>query len=110
MSVVVANLAAEELEDQRDQLKSHLKQTSLAVIKQAEVVALAEVVMRNDRVVILGDPGGGKTTLLRYLALKLAEALWSGRAEVGKDLGTSRFPILIRIAEYADTVAMRTVS
>jgi HEAT repeat protein len=102
MNVVVANLAAEELEDQRDQLRSRLKQTSLAVIKQAEVVALAEVVIRNDRVVILGDPGGGKTTLLRYLALKHAEALWSGRTEVGKDLGTARFPILIRIAEYAD--------
>lgn len=67
-----------------------------------EVLELGEVVTRHDRVVMLGDPGGGKTTLLRYLALKHADALWHGRTAAGADLGVARFPILIRIAEYAE--------
>ncbi len=39
---------------------------------------------------------------LRYLALKHAQALYAGRSEQGTDLGTVRFPILIRIADYAE--------
>jgi energy-coupling factor transporter ATP-binding protein EcfA2 len=63
---------------------------------------LAEAVNRHERLVILGDPGSGKSTLLRYLALKHAQALYAGRSEAGSDLGTVRFPILIRIADYAE--------
>ena len=60
----------------------------------------------HDRLVILGDPGSGKTTLLRYLALKHAQMLYEG-AKVGQAasnprLGRVYFPILVRIAEYAE--------
>ncbi len=70
--------------------------------KPSEVLELAEAVAHDDRIVILGDPGSGKTTLLRYLALKHAQALWQGQQEASKDLGQARFPIFVRVAEYAE--------
>ncbi len=99
----------EELEDRRELLLAHSAE-SLDAERPGEALELAEVVTRHDRVVILGDPGSGKTTLLRYLALKHAEALWSGRAHAGTDLGKARFPILVRIAEYAESGAWKTKS
>jgi predicted NACHT family NTPase len=67
-----------------------------------EILELAEAVNRHERLVILGDPGSGKSTLLRYLALKHAQALYAGRSKAGSDLVDARFPILIRIADYAE--------
>ncbi len=98
---MTANLSAEEMEDRREHLQARFE-SRLAADKPPETLELAGVVTRYDRVVILGDPGSGKTTLLRYLALKHADALWHGRTEAGADLGIARFPILIRIAEYAE--------
>src|SRR5258708_24093795 len=69
---------------------------------KGRVLELAEVVTRYEKVVILGDPGSGKTTLLHYLALKHAQALQDGLAEANGDLGPARFPIAVRIADYAE--------
>lgn len=74
----------------------------LTFITSPEVLDLAEVARHYERLVILGDPGSGKTTLLRYLALKHAQALYEGRADANHGLGEARFPILVRIAEYAE--------
>jgi len=99
-----ADLPGEEVEDQREQLLARFEGLRLdaAEGRPGEVVELAQAVDRHDRLVVLGDPGSGKTTLLRYLALKHAQALWDGRAEAGDGLGPARFPILIRIADYAE--------
>lgn len=101
--VTRTNLRAEEIEDQREHLLARLE-SRLTDSKNmpGEVLDLAEVVNRNDRVVILGDPGSGKSTLLRYLALKHAQALYDGRKEASTELGSAHFPILIRIADYAE--------
>lgn len=87
----------EEAEDQRDQLLVRFKSSQVG-----EVLELSESVKRHDRLVILGDPGSGKTTLLRYLALKHAQALQEARTQVDNELGAVRFPILVRIADYAE--------
>ena len=107
--ITTAGLAAEEREDRRDLLQLRLERR-LKPEKPGEVLELAEIVARCDRTVILGDPGSGKSTLLRYLALKHAEALRDGRAEAGTDLGRTRFPLLVRIAEYAEEGAWREQS
>lgn len=72
------------------------------LLAAGERLELAMAVHRHDRLIILGDPGSGKTTLLRYLALKHAQALYHGRSEASSELGSPRFPLLIRIAEYAE--------
>lgn len=97
-------LLSEEAEDQQEQILARFKSNSVIAISNgpAEKIELAEAVNRHKRLVILGDPGSGKSTLLRYLALRHAQAVWNGQAVVGADLGTARFPILVRIADYAE--------
>jgi hypothetical protein len=78
---------------------------------------LAEAFCAERRIVILGDPGSGKTTVMRWLALRLARALRAGEARVRvpvdqvdpthqgaavlEDIGLARLPILVRVAELA---------
>jgi hypothetical protein len=109
IEVATSNLQAEEIEDRRELLHAQFE-SRLTTKKSGEVLELAEVVTRYDRVVILGDPGSGKTTLLRYLVLKHAEALLKGRTEAGADLGLACFPILIRIADYAENDTWKKIS
>ncbi|HEX5495573.1 MAG TPA: HEAT repeat domain-containing protein [Mycobacteriales bacterium] len=72
------------------------------------VLSLHEAVAAHPRLVVLGNPGGGKTTLLRHLALRGAQRIWDGGLESIGD--GARVPILVRVAEYADSDAWRRAS
>ncbi|HEU4329112.1 MAG TPA: HEAT repeat domain-containing protein [Roseiflexaceae bacterium] len=103
----IAGLPADEAEDQREDLRALLLRRARAQMLSGQTPVeqrqeLAEVVAAHPRLVILGDPGGGKSTLLRFLALRHAEALRDRRAEAENGLGRARFPILLRIADYAE--------
>jgi hypothetical protein len=102
-SLTTRKMAAEEIEDQRERVLLRFeRQARLIASKADEVLELAACVQQHDRLVILGDPGSGKTTLLRYLALQHACALWNQQTEANPDLGHARFPLLVRIADYAE--------
>ncbi|MCP4700716.1 MAG: hypothetical protein GY862_28255 [Gammaproteobacteria bacterium] len=77
---------------------------------------LHDIIQRHRQSVILGDPGSGKTTLVRYLTLCFAreilnnidrlfapQTFWQqDEAWLLPDLGPVRLPILLRVAKYAD--------
>jgi energy-coupling factor transporter ATP-binding protein EcfA2 len=92
-------ISAEEFENRKEELQMRYRLPGRSGGGPAQ--DLSEVVARHERLVILGDPGAGKSTLLRFLALKHAQALQQNGREAGERLGPSRFPILLRIADYA---------
>ena len=63
-------------------------------------VPVLDLLQQHDGLVLLGDPGAGKSTFLRLLTVALA----SGK---GNDLGRlgDRLPILLPLAAYADELA-----
>ncbi|MEP6879705.1 MAG: toll/interleukin-1 receptor domain-containing protein, partial [Nitrosospira sp.] len=62
-----------------------------------------EVVFRRERVlVILGDPGSGKSVLCRWIALQMALSMLGENSSYKVDMGPPRFPILLRVAKFAE--------
>jgi|CXWL01.1.fsa_nt_gi formylglycine-generating enzyme required for sulfatase activity len=61
-------------------------------------VPILELLGKHDGLVVLGDPGAGKSTFLKYLAVSLASG---GGAELG--LG-ERVPLLLSLGGYADAL------
>ncbi len=77
---------------------------------------LREVLTEHRDVVLIGDPGSGKTTHLRYLAQNLAAlCLDPGDAKARERLGLGddpapQFPVLVRLAEFAKSLGARKSS
>ena len=85
---------------------------------QPEVVTLGKAFQRERWLVILGDPGSGKTTLARWLTIKLAKAMIDHAKTVTVSLeevdpevrqsseqvslGPARLPVLLRVSDYAE--------
>jgi hypothetical protein len=66
---------------------------------QPRTVPLDEA-LRHPRLVVVGDPGSGKSTFLRHVALARLK-------EAAKQKGAAPFPILIRISELLEHIRRR---
>jgi nucleoside phosphorylase/GTPase SAR1 family protein len=91
--------------------------------RNEKTITLGEAIQQERRLVILGDPGSGKTTLCRWFALKLAQAylqeeeeVWvpayhvnpaAGETDESICLGPTRIPILVRVASFANAINVR---
>jgi formylglycine-generating enzyme required for sulfatase activity len=68
-----------------------------------ESIPVLDILKEHSGVVVLGDPGAGKTTFLKYLALRLA------RGE-GEQIGLGDWlPILLPVAAFANALQSRDV-
>ena len=79
-------------------------------VRSAERVPLTDLLSSCRRLLIIGEPGGGKTTFLRLIACVLAkDALEQGEPDRKLHLGLSLnepvpIPILIRLSSLAETL------
>ena len=72
-------------------------------------VPLQGLLPRYPRLVVLGDPGSGKTTFLKYVALALAEGPAAARERLGLDVDAASeagpwLPVLFPIAAYVEAL------
>ena len=66
--------------------------------ESVEELSVVEALRDNHRMVVLGAPGSGKTTFMRYLALTFARKLSGDRLKLDED----RLPILITVQNIVD--------
>lgn len=97
----------------QDRLANIIRQREAHIPSRAETAdntagSKLEAVFHRERVlVILGDPGSGKSVLCRWLAMQMANAM-QNRVVSGKErLGPPRLPILLRIAKFAEFLKTR---
>ncbi len=76
---------------------------ALQALRLGEPEPVLGILKEKDGVIILGDPGAGKTTFLKFLALKLARG---EGAELGLD---GRLPILLPLAAYANALQGKNI-
>jgi formylglycine-generating enzyme required for sulfatase activity len=66
--------------------------------------------LRATRWALVGDPGAGKTTVLRYVALRLAKYHLGRDPDAGRELGfegTPPHPLYLRLPDVADKLRQR---
>lgn len=71
---------------------------------QNELTTIVDLLKKHNNIILLGDPGSGKTTFLKYLALKLSIG-------EGEALGlAARIPVLLPLSAYANSLAEKDLS
>jgi len=68
-----------------------------------EPIPLLKVLQKHSGVIVLGDPGAGKTTFVKYLALRLARG---EGAKIGLD---DYLPILLPLAAFANALQAQDI-
>jgi HEAT repeat protein len=100
---LVERLERGELEgDDREAAERRLSEMSLAFRREEQRLSVGDV-LRNRQVVVLGDPGSGKTTLVRYLTQTYALGPETVRERLGME--EDLVPIVIAAARFAQARA-----
>jgi formylglycine-generating enzyme required for sulfatase activity len=97
-----------ELEAEREarETQQELEKLAREQVEKARRLPLKQLVCENPYLVILGDPGSGKSTTLKYISLMFAE----GEAEKQLDLEPQWLPIFFPIAAYAQELLANAIA
>ncbi len=71
-----------------------------------EILSVMDALKEHDKLMVLGAPGSGKTTFMKYLALTFAQNLSSERLELDEE----RLPILITLQDIAEELSKKTIA
>lgn len=92
---------AAEYRDARERLLALDEAARLAETERRMNDSVSDALARSQRLVILGDPGAGKTITLKHIALMLA----SGRGGERLGLAAPFLPVRVRLAYFAQELA-----
>lgn len=82
-----------------DEIYISLTMTSGADVGKTQ--SLEDIIHKNKRIIILGDPGAGKSTMMQYLTLQTARII-NREKRKGIPRLPEKFPILIRLNKFYD--------
>jgi len=94
---------AAEHRDARERLLAMDEAARLAETERRMNERVGDALGRSQRLVILGDPGAGKTITLKYIALMLA----SGRGGERLGLAAPYLPVRVRLAYFAQELMQK---
>lgn len=90
-----------EAEQEASEKRQELEKLARGQEEKERRVQLKKLVRENPYLVILGDPGSGKSTTLKFIALMFAE----NEAKAQLDLESQWLPIFFPISAYAEALA-----
>src|SRR6266487_4180448 len=71
---------------------------------------VAQLTIERPVAILLGAPGSGKTTAMRWLALQMAHASISPRTLQPYQLYPDQIPIFLRVSDYAKRLSVESIS
>ncbi|CAF1217853.1 unnamed protein product [Adineta ricciae] len=83
-------------------MPSMLERDRLSDNSKSQSAALEDVLQQHRWIVMLGDPGSGKTSFVQWLCTKYIRA--AENVQENFEFGPFRMPIVIRIGEFADAL------
>ncbi len=112
------NLETGDLEEQAQQRRAALWQSQLRQGllegQQRRNIVIEDVLKglqtTHPVAVILGTPGAGKSTTMRWLALQMARASLNANYQLPEGLSPTQIPLLIRISDYAQLLNVEDIT
>jgi formylglycine-generating enzyme required for sulfatase activity len=89
---------------------AHMEETSSGTKLQHSRLSLMDVAAANERLVILGDPGSGKSTFVNFLTMALTGVLldepddWAGRLAAQGWTHGLRYPVVVILRDFAQSI------